>query len=154
MSSVDIILSGAVGLLTLLGIVHFFVSRTQVERVENSIQGVNQEVSHLKERPSNADISSELVELHRKLTQLNTVQENQELRLTDIADTVERRYHRLRMQTRRAQAEGEVEEPEPDPEDVRQLAMDLNGAEVPSEHTQQPRGRLVPKHRRDKYGRR
>lgn len=154
MSSVDFILVGSIVLLTFGGIVHFFVGRTRQERTENRVEGLSRQLELFKELPSNANISTELVELHRKLTQLNTVQENQELRLTDIADTVERRYHRLRMQNRRAQQEGEDVEPEPDPEDVEQLQMEMNGAEAPVPQRQPHRGRLQPKHRRDKYTRR
>lgn len=154
MSPIDIILASAVALLTMGHIGLFFVTRTYVERAENKAERALKYWLEQKEQPGLNDMSSELVELHRKLTQLQTVVENQGLRLTDIADTLEHRFNRLRMRQQRAKQEGEDEEPEVDEETQMQLLQDLNGGQVPE--TQQParRGRLVAKYRRDKYTRR
>lgn len=154
MSVVDFILVGYAIVLTFGGIVHFFVGRTQLEQVRNDVVMNKQFLQILKDTPSNNDLSAELVELHRKLMQLQTVSENQELRLTDIADTLEHRFHRLRMRQQRARQEGEDEEPEVDPEAQLQLLQEMGAAApVADEQPVQRRGRLVAKHNRSKYRR-
>lgn len=155
MSYVDIILVGAVVLLTFGHIVHILVGKTRVERVENSVSQANATAKEALEQANQKDLSNELVDLHRKLMQLQTVTENQELRLTDIADTLEHRFNRLRMRQSRARQEEGEEEPQVDPETAQQLLMELNGAQ-PQEEEQRPprRGRLVAKYARDKYTRR
>lgn len=154
MSGVDFILVGALVLLSFGGIVHFLVVRTQFERVAHQQKDVWSALTLVKEQPGLADVSAEMVELHRKLTMLATTQENQELRLTDIADSLDHRFNRLRMRQARAAKEEEEEGPELDPEAAEQLLMDLNGAQVPEAEEQPRRGRLVRKSRRDGYGRR
>lgn len=154
MSSVDIILVGALVLLSFGGMVHFLVGRTWLERTLNRVKLAEAMAKEVSERTSGQDVSNELVELHRKLMQLQTVSENQELRLTDIADTLEHRFNRLRMRQARARQEGQEEEPEVDEETQLRLLQDLNGAQVPEEQPEPRRGRLVPRHRRDKYTRR
>lgn len=154
MSYIDWILTGAVVLLSFGGMVHFFVVRTQLERAKHGREYNWQAIAELRDQPKNADLSAELVELHRKLTMLATTQENQELRLTDVADSLDHRFNRLRMRQARAAKEEEEEGPELDPEAAEQLLIDLNGAQVPEAEEQPRRGRLVRKSRRDGYGRR
>ena len=155
MSYIDFILAGTVGLLTLAQLVHILVGKTRVERVENLVDDAVKSSNDAIARLNKADLSDELVELHRKLMQLQTVSENQELRLSDIADTLEHRFNRLRMRQQRARQEEGEEEPEEDKEAAQQLLMELNGAQ-PQEEEQRPprRGRLVAKYSRDKYTRR
>lgn len=154
MSSVDIILVGAVVLLIFMGIVHFLVSRTRLIQLENRVETNRASIGDLKDLPSTQYLSSELVELHRKVTTLQTVVEALGLRLTDVSDTVEHRYNRLRMRQQRAEKEGEEEPEVVDDETQLQLLEDLNGETPQQLEPQARRGRLVPKHSRERYPRR
>lgn len=154
MSPVDIILASTVVLLTLGCMMHILVSRTRLERAENGVELNQRDIKNLLNAAKDPELTNHYVEMHRKLETLQTVVEAQGLRLTDVSDTLEHRYNRLRMRQNRAQQEGEVQEPEVDPETQLQLLQDLNGAQDPEPQQPTRRGRLVPRHRRDKYTRR
>lgn len=154
MSSVDIILVGAVVLLTFGGTVHFLMGRTWSERLENNVDQNRQAIQDLKNTPGLQDLSVELTTVQRKVLELGAKLENQELRLTDVTDTLEHRFNRLRMRQQRARQEEESEEEEVDPRQLEMLQTELNGGVPAADQQLAPsRGRLVRKTDRRPYGR-
>lgn len=154
MSTVDFVLVGTITLLTFGCIVHFFVGRTQVERLQNQVDRNHRDVTQLMSTPGTGQLSEQFVELHRKVLALETQVENQGLQLTDARDTLEHRFNRLRMRYQRARAEeGEDIEPE-EVEEAEQLLAELNGASpvIEPDATHQ-RPRLRRKVSRGRYGR-
>jgi len=154
MSTVDYLLISYAFGATIGGVVLYFCARTWAERASNVAEQALQKALNPPESKDYAQMSKEYVDLHRQVVEIQTVQENQGLRLTDTQDILERRFNRLRVrQSREAKEEGIADEIV-SPEEQMQLLQDVNG---PVQELAQPatpqRGRLRKISARTPYGR-